>query len=353
MADTQRGSWIWHIGLQSFVVICEVQARIHRIFLDGYNVLSDEDILKTAFRTRYGHYEFLVMPFGLTNTLAVFMDLMNRVCKSYLDKFVILFIDVILIYSKSKEEHAEHLKLIWDLLKKEELYAKFSKFSLEISRYLIVYMSTTYHPQTDGQSKRTIQTLEDMPCACVIDFEKGWNRHPPLVKFSYNNNYHTSNKASPFEALYGRKCRSPVCWTEVGDAQLTGLEIIHETTENIIQIKKRIQAARVIRFGKREKLNPRYIRPFKILAKVGTVAYRLELSEQLSRVHSTFHVSNMKKCFSDEPLAIPLDEIQIDDKLNFIEEPVKIMNRKLKRMKKSHILIIKVRWNSRRGHEFT
>ncbi|GJV24040.1 putative reverse transcriptase domain-containing protein [Tanacetum coccineum] len=105
-------------------------------------------------------------------------------------------------------------------------------------------MSTAYHPQTDGQSERTIQTLEDMLRACVIDFGKGWDRHLPLVEFSYNNSYHTSIKAAPFEVLYGRKCRPPICWAEVGDAQLTSLEIIHETTEKIIQIKKRIQAAR-------------------------------------------------------------------------------------------------------------
>ncbi|GJT23463.1 putative reverse transcriptase domain-containing protein [Tanacetum coccineum] len=105
-------------------------------------------------------------------------------------------------------------------------------------------MSTAYHPQTDGQSERTIQTLEDMLRACVIDFGKGWDRHLPLVEFSYNNSYHTSIKAAPFEALYGQKCRSPICWAEVGDAQLTGPEIVHETTEKIIQIKKRIQAAR-------------------------------------------------------------------------------------------------------------
>ncbi|GKE00410.1 putative reverse transcriptase domain-containing protein [Tanacetum coccineum] len=201
-------------------------------------------------------------------------------------------------------------------------------------------MSTTYHPQTDGQSERTIQTLEDMLRVCVFDFGKGWDKHLPLVELSYNNNYHTSIKAAPFAALYGRKCRSPIRWAKVGDSQLTGPNIIHETTEKIVQIKSHIQATRdrqksyadvrqkplefqvgdkvmlkvspwkgVIHFGKRGKLNPRYIGPFKILAKVGTVAYRLEPMEQLSKVHSTFHFSNLEKCISDETLAIPLDEI--------------------------------------------
>nr|GFB14435.1 putative reverse transcriptase domain-containing protein [Tanacetum cinerariifolium] len=219
-------------------------------------------------------------------------------------------------------------------------------------------MSMAYHPKTDGQSERTIQTLEDMLRACVIDFGNGWERHLPLVEFSYNNSYHASIKAAPFEALYGRKCRSPVCWAEVGDAQLTGLELVHETAEKIVQIKQRIQVARdrqkrVERFGKREKLNPIYIRPFKVLAKLGTVAYRLELPQQLSRVHSTFHVSNLKKCLSDEPLAVPLDEIHIDDKLHFVEELVEIMDHEVKRLKESRIPIIKVPWNSRRGPEFT
>ncbi|GJQ93185.1 putative reverse transcriptase domain-containing protein [Tanacetum coccineum] len=105
-------------------------------------------------------------------------------------------------------------------------------------------MSTAYHPQTDGQSERTIQTLEDMLRACVIDFGNGWVKHLPLVEFSYNNSYHASIKAAPFEALYGRKCRSPVCWAEVGEVQLTGPEIVQETTEKIIQVKQRMQAAR-------------------------------------------------------------------------------------------------------------
>ncbi|GJZ63596.1 putative reverse transcriptase domain-containing protein [Tanacetum coccineum] len=243
-------------------------------------------------------------------------------------------------------------------------------------------LSTTFHPETDGQSKRTIQTLEDMLRACVLDFGKNWDRHLALVEFSYNNSYHTSIKAAPFEVLYGLKYRSPVCWAEVIDAQLTS--IIHETTEKIVQIKSGIQAARdrqksyanirrkpmvfqvgdrvmlkilpwkgVVRFGKRGKLNPRYVGPFKVIERVGTVTYKLELPQQLSRVNNRFHASNLKKCLSDESLVIPLEELRVDDKLHFVEEPVEVMDSEIKQLKRIRIPIIKVRWNSKRGPEFT
>ncbi|KAL4579714.1 hypothetical protein LXL04_015875 [Taraxacum kok-saghyz] len=255
-------------------------------------------------------------------------------------------------------------------------------------------MSTAYHPQTDGQSERTIQTLEDMLRVCVIDFGSSWDTHLPLIEFSYNNNYHTTIKAAPFEALYGRKCRSPVCWAEVGDTQLarsqvsdntlTGPEIIRETTEKIVQIRERMKTARdrqksyadkrrkpmefqvgdlvllkvltwkgMVRFGKRGKLNPRYIGPFEILARIGPVAYKLKLPQELQNVHDTFHVSNLKKCLTDATLIIPLEEIQVNEKLNFVEEPVEIMDREIKRLKQSRIPIVKVRWSAKRGPEFT
>ncbi|KAI3805346.1 hypothetical protein L1987_27641 [Smallanthus sonchifolius] len=241
-------------------------------------------------------------------------------------------------------------------------------------------LSTTYHPQTDGQTERTIQTLEDMLRACVIDFGGNWDSHLSLIEFSYNNSYHTSITMAPFEALYGRKCRSPICWNEIGEAQITGPELIQETSEKIIQIRDNIRVARsrqksyadkrrkplefqvgdlvllkvspwkgVIRFGKKGKLSPRYVGPFKILERIGKVAYKLDLPPSLGNVHPTFHVSNLKKCLADENLHIPLDDVYIDKTMHFIERPVEIMDREIKQLKRSRIPIVKVRWEYKRG----
>ncbi|GJX50078.1 putative reverse transcriptase domain-containing protein [Tanacetum coccineum] len=603
--------------------------------------VHEDDILKTAFKTRYGHFKFTVMPFCLTNAPVVFMDLMNRVCRPYLDKFVIVFIDDILIYSKNREEHVKHLRLVLELLKKEKLYAKFSKCEFwlrevkflrhvingngvhvdpskieavknwkaprtltevrsflglagyyrrfienfskiakpltilthkcktfdwgeeqelafqtlkdnlcnapvlalpdgskdfvvysqcardrtrlcvnakrtervrkpkksramnidpsfefqgsdtwrlskgvcgvaddlqlivrgehthemleahnlrrlcytaydgvyegcigglelreevkaehqrppgllqqpeipvwkwkgiamdfvtklprtssghdtiwvivdrltkyahflpmcedyKMDRLAILYLneivarhgvpisiisdhdsrftsrfwqsmqealgtrldiSTAYHPQTDSQSERTIQTLEDMIKACILEFKGSWDVHLPLVEFSYNNSYHSSVRCALFEALYGRKLHSPILWAEVGEGQLIGPELVQETTEKISQIKDRLKAARdrqksVVRFEKKGKLAPRFVGPFEIIEKVGPVAYRLDLPEELNGVHDTFHVSNLKKCLADPTL-------------------------EFKKLKRRRIAIVKVRWNSKRGPGFT
>ncbi|GJY93915.1 putative reverse transcriptase domain-containing protein [Tanacetum coccineum] len=209
--------------------------------------------------------------------------------------------------------------------------------------------------ETDPMEKLARMYLKEVNHLLLVE------NHLPLVEFSYNNSYHASIKDAPFEPLYGRKCRSPVCWAEVREVQLTGPKIVQETTEKIIQIKQRIQAARdrqksyadlkrkpmefqvgdrvmlkvspwkgVVRFGKRGKLNPRYVGPFKVLEKVRAVAYKLELPQELSRVHNTFHVSNLKKCYADEPLAVLLDGLHIDDKLHLVKEPVEIIDCEVK-----------------------
>ncbi|GJY43247.1 putative reverse transcriptase domain-containing protein [Tanacetum coccineum] len=240
-------------------------------------------------------------------------------------------------------------------------------------------MSTAYHPETNGQSEHTIQTLEDMLRACVMDFGGSWDTHLQLVEFSYNNSYHVSIKCAAFEALYGRKCRSLVIWTEVGESQLIGPEIVQETTEKIVQIKERLKTARsrqksyadkrrkplefqvgdrvllkgVVRFGKKGKLAPRYVGPFEIVERVGPVAYRLKLPQELSCVHDTFHVSNLKKCLAEPDVQVPLDEIEIDENLRFVEEPIEIVERDVKKLKRRRIPLVKVRWNSRQGAEYT
>ncbi|GJZ80662.1 putative reverse transcriptase domain-containing protein [Tanacetum coccineum] len=354
--------------------------------------VHEADIPKTAFRSRYGHFEFTVMPFGLTNAPAVFMDLMNPVCKPYLNKFVIVFIDDILIYSKSKEDHEAHLKLVLKLLKKEKLFAKSSKceFWLQEVHFLrhvvnnngihvdpsgeqeeafqtlkdnlrnapilsfldgpkdfVVYcdalnqgfgcvlmqrskkalgtrldMSTAYHPQTDGRSERTIQTLEDMLRACVIDFRElvqETNHKVVLIK-------ERLKAARDRQKSYADNRHKPLKF-EVGDQVLL----------------KVLPWKGVVHFGKKGKLASRYVGPFEILERIGPVAYRLRFPQELSSVHDTFHVSNLKKCLADANLHMPLEEIKVDKTLRFVEEHVEIMDHEVKKLKRSRIPIITTR----------
>nr|GEW41195.1 hypothetical protein [Tanacetum cinerariifolium] len=566
----------------------------------GYHQLRvrEEDVPKTAFQTTYEHYEFLVMPFGLTNTPVTFMDLMNKVCYPYLDKFVIVFIDDILVYSKSREEHEQHLRIMLELLRKEQLYAKFSKcefwlrevqflghvgneiaspvttLTQKASKFIwgqeeeqafetlkqrlssapilalpdgtedfvvysdashkgfgcvlmqrdkvIAYTSRllkiheknylthdlelgakvlnmrqqrwmellndydceiryhlgkanvvadalskkevlkpirvsamridvkvdlidqiivaqnkaleevnvrkeiilgkvkllqqsedglhrlndriwipkelqnvvmaeahksmyTMHPDSDKMykglrnyywwpgMKRTITLLEDMLRACVLNFCGNWDNHLPLVEFSYNNSYHTSIKATPFEALYGRKCRTPVYWAQVEESQLMGPEIIQETTGKIVEIKEKLKTTRdrqksyankrrrelefqvgdremlkifpwkgIVRFGKKRKLSPIYIGPFKIIARVGEVAYRLELPEELRGIHNTFHVSNLRKCLANESEIVSYEELQVNKKLLYNKDPIQAIDRKIMKLRSKQIPLVKV-----------
>nr|GEW03089.1 putative reverse transcriptase domain-containing protein [Tanacetum cinerariifolium] len=200
-----------------------------------------------------------------------------------------------------------------------------------------------------------------VPVSIILDRDprfasNGWDKHLPLAEFSYNNSYHTSIKAAPFEALYRRKCRSPNRLLAARSRQKRYADVRRKPLEFKVGDKVMLKVSSwkgVIRFGKRKKLSPCYIRPFKTLSRVGPVAYKLELPRELQGIHNSFHVSNMKKCLSDEDLIIPLDEVRIDEKLHFIEEPIKIMDREVKQLKQSRIPIFKVRWNSSHGPEYT
>nr|GEW46816.1 reverse transcriptase domain-containing protein [Tanacetum cinerariifolium] len=215
-------------------------------------------------------------------------------------------------------KHGVPVSVIFD---RDSLFTSRFWVSLQKALGTQLDLSTAYHPKIDGQSK---------------------------IKFSYNNSYHASIKAALFMALYGRKCRSPVCWSEVGESQLTGSELVGD------KVMLKVSPWRcVIHFRKGGKLSPRFIGPFKVIERIGPVAYKLELPDKLRGIHDTFYVSNLKRCFVNDDVVITLDEVQLDDKLHFVEEPVEIMDKEVKRLKQSQILIVKVCWNSRRRPKFT
>nr|GEZ35154.1 putative reverse transcriptase domain-containing protein [Tanacetum cinerariifolium] len=293
-----------------------------------------------------------VMPFGLTNASTVFMDLMNHVCKPYLDKCVIVFIDDILSYSKNKKEHEEHLKAILELLKKEELYAKFSKYEFWISKKLC---SAPILALPEGSEDFVVycDASHKGLGAVLIQREKVIAYASRQLKI-YEKKYTTHDLE-----LGSSETRKP---ENIKNEDVRGMLV--ENSKDLEKLRREklepradgtlcLNGRRVVCFGKRGKLNPRYVRPFNVLEKVRSIDYKIELPQELSNVHNTFHVSNLKECHADEPLAVPLDGLHFDDKLHFVEEPIEIVDREVKQLKRSRILIVKVRWNSRRGPEFT
>ncbi|WMV29586.1 hypothetical protein MTR67_022971 [Solanum verrucosum] len=188
----------------------------------------------------------------------------------------------------------------------------------------------------DGQAERTIQTLEDMLRACVIDFKSNWDDHLPLIEFSYNNSYHSSIAMAPFEALYGRRCRSLVGWFEVGEFALLCPKIVYEATEKISPMKG------VMRFGKKGKLSPRYVGPYEILKRVRKVDYELKLPIELPPVHPVFHISMLKKCIGDPVSILPLEGLGVNESLSYEEVPVAILDRQVKKLRNKEVASVKV-----------
>ncbi|XP_056843094.1 uncharacterized protein LOC130495672, partial [Raphanus sativus] len=218
-----------------------------------------------------------------------------------------------------------------------------------------VNMSTSYHPQTDGQSERTIQTLEDMLRACVLDWGDSWEKHLPLVEFAYNNSFHTSIGMSPYEALYGRPCRTPLCWTQVGERSIIGPEIVEETTEKIKLVKEKMKEAqdRQKSYADRRRkhlefevgdLISKVPRSFRILERVGAVAYKLDLPSEMDAYHNVFHVSQLRKCLTDQDIVLPEIPKDLGKNLTLETRPVRIIDRMEKAMRRKTVPMLKIVW---------
>ncbi|KAK4382892.1 Transposon Tf2-12 polyprotein [Sesamum angolense] len=247
-----------------------------------------------------------------------------------------------------------------------------------------LHFSTAFHPQIDGQSERTIQTLEDMMRACIMEFKGNWDDHLPLMEFVYNNSFHSSIGMAPYEALYGRRCRGLVCWDVEGLRQLEGPELVQETMEKIQIVKKCLKAAQdrqksyvdkhrremeyevgdkvflkvspwkgILRFGKQGKLSPRYIGPYKIIERIGPLAYRLALPAELSQIHDVFHVSMLQRYRSDPSHVIREPEVEISEELTYMEEPAEILDRSVRKLRYKETPMLKVRWTHHSPREAT
>nr|GEV99735.1 retrotransposon protein, putative, Ty3-gypsy subclass [Tanacetum cinerariifolium] len=428
----------------------------------GYHQLRvhEDDIPKTAFRTRYGHFEIIVMPFGMTNAPAflehvingdgihvdpskievvknwrgprtpyeksktydwgeeqenAFQTLKDKLCNAPVlallngsEDFVVycdalgLGLGCVLI-QRGKEAYDEsaglqkgldeiielrndgalyYLDRIWVPLKGDVKAGHQRSSSLlqqpGISEWKwegIAMDFVTKLPRTSS-GHDTIWAIVDRltKSAYFLPMRKDYKmervaslylnkivaRHgmPISIISDRDSQFTSSVRYASFEALYGRKCHSPIMWAEIRESQLIGPELVQETTEKISQIKDRLKVAcdyqkGVVRFGKKRKLASRFVEPFEIIKKVGPMAYRLDFPKEFNGVHDTFHVSNLKKCLAYPTLQVPSDEIRVDDKLNFMEEPVEILEREIKKLKRSRIAIVKVRWDLKCGPEFT
>ncbi|KAA3472728.1 Retrotransposable element Tf2 [Gossypium australe] len=559
----------------------------------GYYQLrvKDSDVPKTAFKTRYAHYELLVMLFGLTNAPAVFMDLMNRIFRPYLDKFLVVFIDDILIYSQDENEHDGHLRIVLQTLRDKNLFAKFSKMQPESRKEFVIYndasvnglgcvlmqevklvayasrqlkpheknypmhdleltaivfalklwrhhlfrekchiytnhkslkylmtqkdlnlrqrrwlellkdyelvidyhpgkvnvvvdalsrkslfalramntrlnlsddgsilaelktrlavvdrltksahfipartdysldklaelyvaeivrlhrvpisvisdrdlrftsrfwkklqealvtklnFSTKFHSQTDSQSERTIQILEDMLRCYVLKFKGSWEKYLPLVEFAYNNSFQLSIKMAPYEALYGRKFQTPLYWTELSERQIHGVDLVRETEEKVKVIRDCLKAAsgrqkshadlkrkeiefqvgdkvflkvssckKILRFGRKGKLSPRFIGSYEVIEKIRLVAYQLALPTELKRIHNVFYVSMLRHYRSDPSHVISPAEVEIQPDMTYGEKSINILAREVKQLRNKSIALIKVLWQRHGVEEAT
>ena len=244
--------------------------------------------------------------------------------------------------------------------------------------------SSAYHPQTDGQTERVNRILEDLMRACVLTYGADWEKSLSYAEFTYNNSFQASLKMSPFEALYGRKCRTPLMWSEVGERPFFGPEAIEEAAENVTKVRENLKTAQsrqksytdkrrydlafevgdhvylkvsplrgTRRFHVKGKLAPRYIGPYPVIQRIGELAYKLQLPEELAGVHPVFHVSQLRKCLQVPDEAIPAEAVDLQDTLEYMEYTEKILDRAVKETRRTSIPYCKVLWSNHTEREAT
>ena len=248
----------------------------------------------------------------------------------------------------------------------------------------ILNFSTAFHPQTDGQYERVIQVLEDMLRGYVLDFLGNWDRYIPLMEFAYNNSYQSCIGMAPYEALYGRRCRTPMCWTEMNEHKIIGPKLVKDTEEKVQIIQQRLKVVcdrqrsyanlkrkdieyevgdkvflkvspwkKILCFGRKGKLSPRFIGPYEVLERVGPVAYRLALPPKLAKLHDVFHVSMLWRYHSDPSHILQVQDIQVQEDFTFDEEPKAILDREIRQLRNKQIPLVKVLWQHHGMEEAT
>ena len=313
-------------------------------------------------RTQSGHDSIWVIVDRLTKS-AHFLPVQ---ISSPMEKLAQLYVDEIV------RLHGVPKSIISD---RDQRYRSGYWTSLQAALGSKLKFSTAYHPQTDGQTERVNQILEDMLRACAIELPGSWDKHLPLAEFAYNNSYQSSIGMAPYEALYGRKCRSPICWTEVSERAVIGPDIVDETTQKIEMIREKLLTAQsrqksyadkrrrplefeegdhvflkvspmtgVGRSIRAKKLSPRYMGPFDVIEKVGEVSYRIALPPQLSRLHDVFHVSQLKKYHPDPSHVVEPEEVELEDNMTYRVEPERILDVKDKQLRNKTIRLVKVFW---------
>ncbi|XP_068329641.1 uncharacterized protein [Pyrus communis] len=318
--------------------------------------ISSEDVPKTAFRTRYGHYEFLR---DLNLRQRRWLELLSDYdCTiDYHPGRANVVADAFSRKSQGRINalYAGRVPLLADLrstgvrleVEDQEESRMYVLNNLELKRAILdeAYISAyAMHP-----GERTIQTLEDMLRSSVLQFGDAWHKRLDLMEFAYNNSFHSSIGMSPFKALYGKSCRTPLCWLEVGERVFVGPEIVDETTQNV-----QLSLWRgVVLFGKKGKLSPRYIRSYMITERVGEVAYRLELPSELAKVHNVFHVSMLRHYIADSSHVIPPQPLEINPDLTYDEEPVTILDWKERVLRNKTMILVKVLWRNHSAEEAT